>query len=98
MNERGEILSVPNEKFGTTTQYDPVLNLAASLYDKAQQEQADIDLDRAFIQTYFKVKLCGDTSTYYLGSKPTVDYETIVGRTQGNIAAKRIISLKLIER
>ena len=102
LNERGEILSVPNEKFATTTQYDTVLNLAESLYDKAQQEQADIDLDRAFIQTYFKVRLGGNTSTYYLGSKPTVDYQTISrtidGRIQRNISTKRVISLKLIER
>lgn len=55
LNERGEILSVPNEKFGTTAQYDHVLNLAASLYYKACQEQADIDLD-ALMQKWRSVR------------------------------------------
>lgn len=106
LNERGEILSVPNEKFGTTAQNDHVLNLAASLYDKARQDQADIDLDSVFSQTYFKVKLGGNTSTYYLGSNPTIECEdcepiggrTIDGSIQRNIATKRKINIELIER
>lgn len=105
LNERGEILSVPNEKFGTTTQYDPVPNLAASLYYKAQQEQVDIDLDNVFSKTWFTVKLGGNTSTFYLGSNPKVVCEdcelsgrTIDGRIQRDIATKRKIKLTLIER
>lgn len=100
LNERGEILSVPNEKFGTTAQYDPALNLAASLYDKAQQEQADIDLDSIFSQTWCKVKLGGNISTFYLGSNPTIEFadmESYSGTTL-HISYKRKISLKLIER
>lgn len=106
MNERGEILSVPNETFGTTIQNDTVLNFATALHEMAQQEQVDVDLDKVFSKTWFTVKFNGNTSTYYLGSNPTVECEdcepiggrTIDGSIQRNIATKRKISIELIER
>lgn len=105
LNERGEILSAPNEKFGTTTQYDPVLNLADSLYDKARQEQADIDLDRILNQTFLTVKFGGEISTFYLAIKPIIERSAIEptgrvidGEMQSREVTKRIIKLKLIER
>lgn len=105
LNERGEILSAPNETFGTTIQNDTVLNFATALHDMAQQEQADIDLDNVFSKTWFTVKFNGNTSTFYLGSNPKVVCEdcelsgrTIDGRIQRNIATKRKIKLTLIER
>lgn len=109
LNEHGEILSAPNEKFGTTTQYDHVLNLAASLYDKARQEQADIDLDALMDMRFFTVKVGGVVSKYYFGDFPKSmcipQYETEFGRTingciirGGQVDPKRMIDLKLIER
>ena len=103
LNERGEILSVPNETLGTTIQNDTVINFAAALHDMSQQ--VDVDLDKVFSKTWFTVKFNGNTSTFYLGSNPKVVCEdcelsgrTIDGRIQRNIATKRKIKLTLIER